>query len=425
MTTFKKTRTEKVKIALKIVLKHLGEPHFPRTIQTCLYNGAQIKINSIDEILSYFEKAEWKDCRLSVFGEHEISERIPNCIFIDLDDIDELEIVKSRIRRLVNGVPLVIFTGNGLGLILPIEMNSMINSKHDSLKSDFIANEFLRFMKDYLTHNRADTANHPSLKSCLIRIPYTINSKNGKDVSFQESWNGKRVSVNNVPFITHLNDIIEKNKPQNNNTIEINPKNYSWIENILSKGIRLHQSNRLLGLIVSRYLMNVKKIPIHDAVNVIRQWDDRYGTSQINYELNYALHHGKIPVGFKKFTERNPDFAEEFSKIPNLSKYNPLVKDVKSFIIENYDTSNQKFTMPNVDNFEDIGYSKTKDSTHIYLVCYDCNNRGAGDFEPHEKSYRFHENRCKNIRYLTKSEAIDETKSAKYVRTIVTGASSA
>jgi hypothetical protein len=413
MTLELKTREDKIKFSLDIILKHFEEPYFPRTIQTALHDGKQIKVNSIDEILIHFEKAKWMDCRISIFGEREINELKPNAIFIDLDKKEDLGLVKARIFRLIEGTPLVIFTGRGYALVLPTNIKPMKNLKHGNLDGEFIAKEFLRFSKDYLTNNRADKANYPSLKSCLLRVPYTINSKNNVDVSFLESWDGLRVSINDLPFTAHLDKIIEDNK-KTSDTFIINSKSYSWIENVLS-GPQIYKSNRILGLIIARYLMNVKKVSKSDATEIIKKWDNRYDNSQISYELNYALKHGKAPVGFNNFLKNNPDFVKEFEKIPNITKVNPETKKLPDIIIR--DVNGQTFLdKPTVFSFEEIGYSKTKDLNHFLLSCYDCNPRGAGCFEVHEKSHKLHEKRCMNIRYLTRAEEITERFEAQYVR---------
>ena len=39
------------------------------------------------------------------------------------------------------------------------------------------SNEFLKFAEIIFTNNKKDPAHNPSFKSCLLRIPYTLNSK--------------------------------------------------------------------------------------------------------------------------------------------------------------------------------------------------------------------------------------------------------
>ena len=50
--------------------------------------------------------------------------------------------------------------------------------------------QFLRFAKDYLSNGKADKQNNPSFKSCLLRIPGSINSKYDTKVKIVQKWNG-------------------------------------------------------------------------------------------------------------------------------------------------------------------------------------------------------------------------------------------
>jgi hypothetical protein len=43
--------------------------------------------------------------------------------------------------------------------------------------TDSPSSAFLQFTKSYLSLNKADKASNPSFKSCLLRGPYTFNSK--------------------------------------------------------------------------------------------------------------------------------------------------------------------------------------------------------------------------------------------------------
>ena len=55
--------------------------------------------------------------------------------------------------------------------------------------------QFLRFAKDYLSNGKADKNNNPSFKSCLLRIPGSINSKYNTKVKIVKKWNGIRSPI--------------------------------------------------------------------------------------------------------------------------------------------------------------------------------------------------------------------------------------
>ena len=56
-------------------------------------------------------------------------------------------------------------------------------------------NDFVRFFKNFLSFEKADKNNNPSLKSCLLKIPGTINSKYYTEVKTMHKWNGFRPSI--------------------------------------------------------------------------------------------------------------------------------------------------------------------------------------------------------------------------------------
>ena len=56
--------------------------------------------------------------------------------------------------------------------------------------------QFLRFAKDNLSNGKADKQNNPSFKSCLLRIPGSINSKyEYYKVKIIQKWNGVRPPI--------------------------------------------------------------------------------------------------------------------------------------------------------------------------------------------------------------------------------------
>ena len=94
---------------------------------------------------------------------------------ISLDKI--LQITLSNIKKRLGGVPTVLQTGNGYHIYQPIDNPQRFEDMEDFKEFDNPDNRFLRFEKDYLSSGYADKANYPSLKSCLLRVPGSLNSK--------------------------------------------------------------------------------------------------------------------------------------------------------------------------------------------------------------------------------------------------------
>jgi hypothetical protein len=58
--------------------------------------------------------------------------------------------------------------------------------------------EFLRWVESYLTDGKADPAHSKTvcLKNCYLRVPGTINDKNGSEVRIIQRWDGQRPCIN-------------------------------------------------------------------------------------------------------------------------------------------------------------------------------------------------------------------------------------
>ena len=303
-----------VLLSLKLVLEHIEEPYFPRTISTKKSGNTQIRAHSLDDVIYYFEESEWLDCRISLFGEEEIEQVKPNAIFIDLDDKNSLEFVKTRIHEMIGGVPLVIFTGNGYAIIQPIQMKSMKELEFPNLSNYEIATKFLKYAKTYLTNNRADPCNNPSLKSCMVRVPYTINSKNNCTVEFMESWDNHRVSVKNIPFKKYMEQF-SKNEDTNNHARLVDSQKFQWIEKLLETKIDDYRNFLLFD--VCRYLINIKKLSIEQSTNIIHKWigSSKYPRTRIRSEVKRANRDGKFPRKLQTIYDSNPEASKKLASL--------------------------------------------------------------------------------------------------------------
>ena len=309
-------RKEIVRLSLELILKCSEESYFPRTISTEKSKGKQIKVTSLDDVITYFEESDWIDCRISLFGDTEINEITPNAIFIDLDDKDALEIVKIRIYELIKGIPLIISTGNGYAIIQPIKMKSMIGWGKENITDYELATKFLKYSKEYLTNGKADPQNNPSLKSCLIRVPHTINSKNGKIVEFVQSWNEDRVVTKNIPFKKYL-ESINKNKSIKNYSGKINLEKFQWCEKLLK--IKIYDHRNFVLFDVCRFLINLKKMSKNEATRIILKWlnSSKYPKSKIEREIKQAQKDGKLPRKLETIQNTSPKIYQEIIQLIN------------------------------------------------------------------------------------------------------------
>ena len=294
-----------IEIGLDEVLRCFDVP-FPRKISTLQTENKQVLIYSRSEALEYFKKANYIDCRISAFGIDEINQERPNLIFVDLDDKTALHETLALFHKEINGIPLVIGTGNGYAIIQPINIISLSNITLNNKKILDVPKKFLLFAERYLTNSKCDIGNHPSLVSCLIRIPYSYNkkcllqgkSKEESKVFIHSEWNGKRAKVNNLPFIRHL-EKLEKQLQQNSNRKFKNTGNIIYIEKLLQNKIN-DGKKRICALVLCPYLVNVKKLSLEESEKIlIKYFDGEISKSTISYQLKTSYKKGIFPYSLK------------------------------------------------------------------------------------------------------------------------------
>lgn len=293
---------------IQFILNHFQEPLFPRNISTKSTGGRQILVHNINQIYEEFEKSNFIDCRISAFPL--IENPVPNLIFIDLDDINKnisldriLDITLLNIKNRLLGVPTVLQTGNGYHIYQPLDNSQRFEYIDDFKEFDNPDNRFLRFEKDYLSSGYADKANYPSLKSCLLRVPGTLNSKcldkglSNRDsmVKILQRWDGNRPPVGYQigTFYSYL--ISEREKDKTRKAEYDNPfrcselKEIPWIERLLETPIGDRRKTCLWHILVP-YLVNVKRVQESEVYQILGKWlDDCNKERKIDFNTKYTI----------------------------------------------------------------------------------------------------------------------------------------
>ena len=169
------------------ILSHFEGPIWPRTIYTKTL-GIQKLVYSKEEALARFKQANYLDCRINAYPDytewHGINRQAAN---LDID-IDKSKFKTERafnlalnqtlrnIKNIVGASPTVLWTGNGVHILLPLQA-IILEQEEIFSKFDKPSRFFLLFAERYLSNNKSDPAHNPSFKSCLIRIPGSYNSK--------------------------------------------------------------------------------------------------------------------------------------------------------------------------------------------------------------------------------------------------------
>ena len=187
--------------------------------------------------------------------------------------------------------PTILWTGNGFHIYQPID--GLVFEEFDIfydflnyLNGRDLTTEFLRFAEKYLTDGKADPQHLPSVRSCLVRVPGTFNSKNNEEVRIIQRWDGIRPAIQKITteFMSYLIQKridkireIEKeqklrakfaNSPLNryNNTNTI-----AWIEKLLQTPIDDYRKT-CMWRILCPYLINIRKLTKEEASIILKDW---------------------------------------------------------------------------------------------------------------------------------------------------------
>lgn len=343
-----------IKENLNFILSHFEGQHelFPRTIMTLDTRG-QKKIDyktdvqtSKNDIFGYFRQSGFMDCKINAFPyttEHtRVNFEVKNktaatFIMIDLDlrDLGSREKLDSQLKKTLSKLslkfnkethPTVLWTGNGYHIYQPVEGMVFEKQKvfHDFLPyvDKDLTTEFLRFAERFFTNGRSDPNHQPSIKSCLIRVPGTINSKNGDEVKVIQKWDGNRPSIKyiNADFRRYLiqrriDKIKEKGKGQkksspyyihHNNS---NTQRIEWIENLLQTPLEDYRKF-CLWRILCPYLVNIRKLSNEESTKIANEWLQKCnGLRNLDFNPHMYIHND-----LRRVKEYLPSSKEKLKK---------------------------------------------------------------------------------------------------------------
>jgi hypothetical protein len=176
----------------------------------------------------------------------------------------------------------------------------------------------MQFAEDYLTNKKGDRQHRPSINSCLVRIPGTINSKCGQTVKVVQRWDGQRPAINNLlrDFRRWLIDEQMKQRlidSKRARTQTVNPKTILWVEKLLQTPLN---DNRkfVVWRILSPYLINIRKCSVEEATGMIKNWLDKCSKLRpLDFNPNYAIKNniksatrsGYLPISLRKLKVAN------------------------------------------------------------------------------------------------------------------------
>jgi hypothetical protein len=340
------TSTITVESGIDYILSHFHEPLWPRTISTKTTEGRQLPMSSRMETLARFAQANYLDCRISAYPpnaneNHSAIQRFTGIwnitprniiIMIDLDrnnfTTDKgLKIALSKtlgnIKEKLGTNPTVLWSGRGYHIVLPLNSNNVILENIQEFEGiDSISLKFLRYAESYLSLNKSDSQHNytVSFNNCMLRIPGSINSKNGQKVKIIQKWDGIRPEINyllagfsrriiNEKYIELKK--AQKSKQKSPVTADQNNR-VGWIERLMQTPLSDHRKY-CIWRILAPYLLNIRKLPEQEVDDIIRDWLNQCNQLR-RLDFNYkqkikdgieGAKRGYLPVSLGKLKEEN------------------------------------------------------------------------------------------------------------------------
>ena len=221
--------------------------------------------------------------------------------------------------------PTVIWSGSGYHIYLvldafPLESVNLFNNNRFGNNP---SQKFLRYAEGYLSNGKCDPQHNStvSLRNCMLRIPGSINSKNGEPVRVIQEWNGNRPNIRYLleGFYVHLcSQRIEELKSRStcrkkipHMGLSMGGNRIKWIENLLHTPITDHRKFSIWRILVP-YLLNIRRLSQEQTQSIIREWLKECGRIQRlefnpSYRIKGALNSSKnfLPVSINKLKVEN------------------------------------------------------------------------------------------------------------------------
>jgi hypothetical protein len=336
-----------VETNVSFILSHFDESSlFPRKMMT-KHKNYQFTVYDKAELIQKCLESDLCDCRVNgypILDKQELVSYPPNFIFIDMDLSNFMKykspqkMIETTLKNTLKNIttsffiepsqhtqhsplekgydtqgpnlgfgtvvkPTVLWSGNGYHIYLPIQGLILDNfepfskEKYPNLFSGYngkyigysVSELFLLFAVNYLASGKADPQHRPRYKTCLIRIPNTLNSKClTKGLSKEESkvkiiqeWNGYRPPIQLLTkefrrwlVQEEINQKIQNKKIRNTRSIKFsNTSNFQiqWIERLLQTGIP-DGRKETLRLILAPYL--IKRKSYEESIHILERWLD-------------------------------------------------------------------------------------------------------------------------------------------------------
>jgi Primase X len=336
MTSIDRTlHPEVISENVDFILSHFQSPIFPRRIMTKRL-GYQKQVLSKQEALNYFKSSDYEDCHINAYPSFTnykgINRVAPSFVMIDLDlrDFDNsrgkldrgLNKILRKISMATRGDPAVLWTGNGYHIYQP--MNGFVLEEEDRFArlrepdGKDLTSKFMQFAEEFLANKKGDPQHNPSVNSCLVRVPGTMNSKCAQEVKVIQRWDGQRPAINYL--LRDFRRWLINEKIMQRWTIRrtgraqtIKSTAILWIEKLLQTPLDDYRKFAVWR-ILAPYLINIRKYSPDEAYDIIKNWLskcsqlrglDFSSNYMIKYNINSSIRSGYLPISLEKLKSEN------------------------------------------------------------------------------------------------------------------------
>lgn len=276
------------------------QPLFPRRISTATTHRRQYQVYDKDMTMLYFQGALWEDCRIAGYG---VNQTNPDLIFIELDASDFASIrsfklaltsTLKNIKVKIDGHPSVIWSGRGYHIIQPISCPLDLDKEEEkkfaaltyNSSDNNLSNKFLQFAERYLSANKCDKGHHPAIKSCMLRIPGSLNSKCkaagiDAEVKIIQKWDGCRpdyrllIGSFYADLIGQQRRVVARGDGNNATRGPNEPNAITWIEQLLQTPI-VDYRKHARDLIIIPFLVLYRGITDRNLIyDIVMSWADK------------------------------------------------------------------------------------------------------------------------------------------------------
>ena len=335
---------------LDYILSHFhNQELWPRTISTKATEGRQILVNSKEEAIARFVKANYLDCRISAYPPNMLENpsaigrfqglRIVTprniIVIIDLDKCNfktekALVLALTKLNDRILTYPYtVIWSGKGYHIYLALDSEGIIleNIKDFTDLEDNVSLKFLRFAELFLSNGKSDKAHNTtvSYNNSMMRIPGSYNSKNNVLVRIIRRWDTTAATTTTPAIKPLLRDfrrylidqsIIRKQdkarRKANRRLSNSNNDEIAWIERLLQTPLADYRKY-CIWRILAPYLLNIKKLPEQETTDIIKNWLDQCNKlRRLDFNYNPKIKdgiegavEGYLPISLAKLKDEN------------------------------------------------------------------------------------------------------------------------